>query len=1098
MKHIVAVHSQYLRRSVSALLRLMMAASVVFASHGCGSVQTPPATPLGSGTEADPYQITVLGNLVWMNDTVTSSLGKYYKMMNDIDASETAKWDSGKGFVPIGSDTRPFKGIFDGNNKKITGLTIDRPNTECIGLFGMTDAGSTIKNLGLEDFTIAGNECCGGLAGYVSAPSSSKLCVTNCYTSGSVSGSRRCGGLVGSQNGGSISNCYSIARVSGYNSCGGLVGSVCSGSIGTCHSSGSVSATDENCGGLVGNQWDGSISNCYSTARVSGSAGCGGLLGYQSASSISNCYSTGRVSGNSQCGGLVGNQSDSSISNCYSTGCVSGTTDCGGLVGFQEGGSIKGCYYDTKIVGQSDTGKGTPKMTAEMKEQATFSGWDFADVWKIVEGISYPYLKAFGRDDCDLTLSVVGSGTIVPEAGVTGHSYGAVVSLSAATADNYIFVEWVGGSVADPTSSNTTVLMDSSKSVTAHFRKVYEIRTLSELQAVNDDLAGHYILMNDIDASETAKWDSGRGFVPIGNYTAPFMGIFDGNNKKITGLTIKRHDGSVGLFGKAYTGSTIKNLGLEDFTIAGNECCGGLVGSQDGGSISNCYSSGSVSGGSSCGGLVGSQDGGSISNCYSFGSVHGGSGCGGLVGSQEGGSITNCYSTARVPGTDDDHGGLVGSQEGGSIRDCYYDTKTSDQSDTGKGTPKTTSEMTQQATFAGWDFASIWAIKEKETYPYLLDLTSSGSLQVSLAPVPQTTVMPSGSGTEADPYLITTLGNLAWMGDTVTSSSGKYYKMMNDIDASETAAWDNGKGFVPIGSYTRPFKGIFDGNNKKIAGLTIDRPKTDYIGLFGKTDTGSTIKSLGLEDFTIAGNECCGGLAGGVSALSSSTLCVTNCYTSGSVCGTSRCGGLVGVAWGSISDCYSSGSVSGTDGYCGGLAGQHWDSSISNCYSSGSVSGGGGCGGLVGYGSSGSISNCYSSGSVSGTDGYCGGLVGVQSGGSTSNCYSSGSVSSTDSGCGGLVGLVYRGIISNCYSTGRVSGAGECGGLVASQEGGSIKGCYYDTETSGQSDTGKGTPKTTAEMKQRATFAGWDFASIWGIKEKESYPYLFSLPPRQP
>ncbi len=670
MQHIAANRSQHLRRLVPALFRLMIAAAVVFAFLSSASAQTA-VTPSGKGTKANPYRITVVGNLAWMSKKASSSSGKYYKLMNHIDASETAKWDGGKGFVPIGSDETPFEGVFDGNNKKITGLTIDRPQADYVGLFGRTDTGSKIKNLGLEGFTIVGRNYCGGLVGEL-------------------------------KGGGSISHCYSTGSVSGY----------------------------WYCGGLVGGQYDGSISNCYSTGSVSGNMFCGGLVGRQGGGSISNCYSTGSVSG---CG----------IYQCF------------GLVNFEGYGTLANCYYNRETGGQSDNGPGTPKTTAEMKRQATFSGWDFAKVWKIVEGRSYPYLRAFGRDDCDLALSVVGPGTIVPDAGITAHSYGTVVSLSAVAADNCVFVEWIGGSVADPTSSNTTVVMDSSKSVTARFRKRYEIRTLSELQAVNDDLGGHYILMNDIDASETTTWDSGKGFVPIGSDKTPFEGVFDGNNKKITGLTIDRPGTNyIGLFGKI-SNSTIKNLGLEDFTIAGYQYCGGLagyvsalssstlcvtncytsgsvsgrdnncgglVGEQSGGSISNCYSSGSVSCGWYCGGLVGTQVFGSMSNCYSSGSVSSRWSCGGLVGAQVFGSMNNCYSSGSVGGNSK-CGGLVGVQdEKTTTGACYYDTETSGQSDTGKGTPKTTAEMKQRATFAGWDFAAIWGIKEKESYPYLLDL----------------------------------------------------------------------------------------------------------------------------------------------------------------------------------------------------------------------------------------------------------------------------------------------------------------------------------------------------------------------------------------
>src|ERR1035437_2602004 len=101
-----------------------------------------------------------------MSDTATSSSGKYYKLTNDIDASETASWnDSGtdltvlEGFWPIGAaDTVPFTGIFDGGGHKISGLTINRASGDTLGLFGEIGSGGTVKNLGLEGGAVTGHD----------------------------------------------------------------------------------------------------------------------------------------------------------------------------------------------------------------------------------------------------------------------------------------------------------------------------------------------------------------------------------------------------------------------------------------------------------------------------------------------------------------------------------------------------------------------------------------------------------------------------------------------------------------------------------------------------------------------------------------------------------------------------------------------------------------------------------------------------------------------------------------------------------------------------------------------------------------------------
>jgi hypothetical protein len=108
------------------VIRFFEAVSIL-AATGATYAQSP-VTPPGSGTQADPYQISQLGHLVWMGDTVASSSGKYYTMTADIDASATATWNEAEtsmdvleGFSPIGNEASEFSGIFDG-----VGHTISR------------------------------------------------------------------------------------------------------------------------------------------------------------------------------------------------------------------------------------------------------------------------------------------------------------------------------------------------------------------------------------------------------------------------------------------------------------------------------------------------------------------------------------------------------------------------------------------------------------------------------------------------------------------------------------------------------------------------------------------------------------------------------------------------------------------------------------------------------------------------------------------------------------------------------------------------------------------------------------------------------------
>jgi len=311
----------------------------------------------------------------------------------------------------------------------------------------------------------------------------------------------------------------------------------------------------------------------------------------------------------------------------------------------------------------------------------------------------------------------------------------------------------------------------------------------------------------------------------------------------------------------------------------------------------------------------------------------------------------------------------------------------------------------------------------------------------------------------------TPIRNCAELQDMKNDLSGDYY-LANDIDCSCTETWNGGAGFEPIGSgYHTAFEGTFDGRGHKITNLYINRPAGN-LGLFGYTGTSSDIKNVGLENVNINGS--------GWSV-----------------------GALVGKHYGgSISNCYSTGIVSNSN-YCGhavgGLVGSN-DGTISNSYSTCSVTGSWYVGGLVGSNRYGTVRNSYSTGSVSGSA-YVGGLVGenygdYQKSARIENSYSTGSVSSShpDGVVGGLVGGS-GGIVSNSYSTGSVSGAENVGGLVGYKYYGSCTHSYWNTETSGQSTSACGKGKTTAEMKQQATFVGWDFDNIWTIEEDVTHPF---------
>jgi len=190
-----------------------------------------------------------------------------------------------------------------------------------------------------------------------------------------------------------------------------------------------------------------------------------------------------------------------------------------------------------------------------------------------------------------------------------------------------------------------------------------EITNCGELQDMKNNLAGDYVLMNDIDCSDTVNWNDGKGFEPIGGLVGSswicFRGLFDGQGHIITGLYINRPSTvAVGLFG-CLDHTSIKNVGLIDVDITGADLTGALWGYSHYGTASNCYSTGSVTGISAVGGLVGNVFHGKVTNCYSTGNVNGNTYVGGLTGLVCDGDVINSYSTGNVNGNIG-VGGLVG------------------------------------------------------------------------------------------------------------------------------------------------------------------------------------------------------------------------------------------------------------------------------------------------------------------------------------------------------------------------------------------------------------------------------------------------------
>ena len=194
---------------------------------------------------------------------------------------------TGKDWTPIGTSfDNSYTGTFDGGGHTITGLTITTKD-QFVGLFGYLNRAGTVKNVVMEGIQITSNHMfgnTGGVAGF------SWGTIENCSVSGSVSGTKCVGGVVGAQKAGSITGCSSSATVKG----------------------------TVDVGGVAGEKW-GSMTACYATGNVTleidspKNLSGGGLVGFNGGSSVLACYATGNVTstgsstGKVHIGGFLGN-----------------------------------------------------------------------------------------------------------------------------------------------------------------------------------------------------------------------------------------------------------------------------------------------------------------------------------------------------------------------------------------------------------------------------------------------------------------------------------------------------------------------------------------------------------------------------------------------------------------------------------------------------------------------------------------------------------------------------------------------------------------------------------------------------------------------
>lgn len=610
------------------------------------------------------------------------------------------------------------------------------------------------------------------------------------------------------------------------------------------------------------------------------------------------------------------------------------------------------------------------------------------------------------------------------------------------------------------------------------------IYTKADLDAVRNNLAGKYILMNDIEFTEADFaeggdfYNNGTGWEPIGTKEAPFTGVFDGNGYTIKNLYINIVESSAdysldfhaGLLGYIDAG-TVKNLGMldSDITVSASSTshniiyAGSIAGHAENGIITNCYNTGAVSvlntRSRSAGGIVGSVKKGTITNCYNTGDILSSSRnedsyAGGIAGSSYETTITDCYNTGRINSSTDSQyysnaytGGITSYVKDGTITNCYNIGDVFAYA-AGSGQPyagNIAGYINDSSTVTNCYYADIIykgvaygtdnctkctfeEMQEQETFVGF-DFENVWEFKNNGNPLP-TLIQ--------NPHIVISENTTEFAGGAGTSWSpykisdkhhlnnvrnylNAYFILTSNIEFTEADFAEGGE-FYNNGTGWKP----------------IGTEETPFTGVFN--GNGYAIKNLYIK---IDSNSICyTGLFSHINNSIVENLGMENSEISAHTIANrsseykSYAGGIVGYNYkGTIINCYNAGNISASLFYS--------DASLTYNYPSYA-------GGIVGYNEIGKVENCYNAGTVNASCSsvggylyaYAGGITGYNEKGTIISSYNVGTVDSSaiisgnnarlgtaNAYTGGITGYGYNGFIKNTYNSGKINAVATANGF---------------------------------------------------------------------
>lgn len=589
-----------------------------------------------------------------------------------------------------------------------------------------------------------------------------------------------------------------------------------------------------------------------------------------------------------------------------------------------------------------------------------------------------------------------------------------------------------------------------------------------------------------------------------------FCGVFNGDGYAVRGIYINTQESYQGLFGNSGGGSIIANLGVAESYIYGDTYVGGVVGyngagyndvEYSGGTVTNCYNTGSVTGKDHVGGVAGINED-TVTDCYNVGSINGNKYVGGVVGGNSwDDTVTDCCNTGIVTGKDY-VGGVVG-ENNGTVTDCC-----NTSSVTGKDYVGGVVGYNAYGTSAVTDCYNTGIVIGERfvggVIGYLFVGTASNCYNEGS--ITGKDRVGGVIGENADPitacYNTGIVSGVSHVGgvignnsDTVTAcyntgsvTGGSYVGGVAGYNRGRTVTDCYNTGSITGGYYVGGVVGYNKGNVTvcyNTGSVTSKEDGYSYGGVAGYN--WGTITDC-YNEGSITGEGC-----GGVVGCNRDT--VIDCYNTGIVTGVNTVSGVVGENMGTVTDCYNEGSVNGNDN-TGGVVGfgDGDGGTVTGCYNTGSVTGNNKVGGVVGGmddDSSGrTVIGCYNTGFVTGIS-YVGGVIGENNGTNSvvTDCYNTGDING-GTYVGGVVGHnSHTGSVTNCYNTGSVTGDERVGGVVGLSDGdAAVTNCYYYVDCCANSDS-YGTALTNEQMLRAESFEGFDFETVWTMDGNPGYPY---------